>query len=101
MAGFRGCSREELPHAWGQGQQTRGATPHPRAGAAAERSNPMSKEWRLGHRRAERSYSRLKVRKGSHEEIPLLQRKEQRLCFAEATVKGYPTSKVRETQVRG
>ena len=33
-------------------------------------------------------------------EIPIVQRKEQRLCFAGATVKRYPTSKVRETQVR-
>ena len=42
----------------------------------------------------------LKVRKGSGEEIPLIQGKEQRLCFAGAAVKRYPMSKVRETQVR-
>ena len=42
----------------------------------------------------------LKVRKGSGEEIPLVQGKEQRLRFAGAAVKRYPTSKVRETQVR-
>ena len=53
-----------------------------------------------GHRRAERSYSTFKVRKGSHEEIPLVQGKEQQLHFAGAAVKRYPTSKVRETQVR-
>ena len=36
------------------------------SGAAAERSNPTSKEWWLhGHRRAERSYFTFKVRKGS------------------------------------
>ena len=34
------------------------------------------------------------------EEIPLIQGKEQRLCFAGAAVKRNPTSKVRETQVR-
>ena len=34
------------------------------------------------------------------EEIPLIQGKEQRLCFAGAAVKRYPMSKVRETQVR-
>ena len=52
----------------------RGATPRPRSGAAAERSNPTSKEQRLrGHRRAERSYSTFKVRRGSREEIPLVQ----------------------------
>ena len=42
----------------------------------------------------------LKVRKGGGEEIPHIQGKEQRLCFAGAAVKRYPTSKVRETQVR-
>ena len=43
----------------------------------------------------------MKVRKGSGEEIPLIQGKEQWLCFAGAAVKRYPTPKVRETQVRG
>ena len=61
----------------------------------------MSKEqWLRGHRRAERSYSTFKVRRGSGEEIPLVQGKEQWLCFAGAAVKRHPTSKVRETQVR-
>ena len=56
----------------------------------------MSKEWWLrGRRRAKRSYSTLKVRRGD-----LFQGKEQQLCFAGAAVKRYPTSKVRETQVR-
>ena len=41
----------------------------------------------------------MKVRKGGSEEISLLQSKEQRLHFAGAAVKRYPTSKVRETQV--
>ena len=61
----------------------------------------MSKEWWLhGHRRAERSYSMFKVRKGGSEEIPLVQGKEQWLRFAGAAVKRYPTSNIRETQVR-
>ena len=61
----------------------------------------MSKEWWLQqHRRAERSYSTFKVRRGSREEIPLVQGKEQLLRFAGTAVKRYPTSKVRETQVR-
>ena len=56
----------------------------------------MSKERRLrGRRRAERSYSTFKVRRGD-----LVQGKEQRLHFAGTAVKRYPTSKVRETQVR-
>ena len=61
----------------------------------------LSKERRpSGRRRAERSYSTSKVRRSGREEIPLVQGKEQRLRFAGAAVKGYPTSKVRETQVR-
>ena len=51
-------------------------------------------------RRAERTYSTFKVRRGDGEEIPLVQGKEQWLCFAGAAVKRYTTSKVRETQVR-
>ena len=39
-------------------------------------------------------------KKGGGEEIPLVQGKEQQLCFAGAAVKRYPTSKVRENQVR-
>ena len=67
-----------------------------RSGEAAERNNPTSKEQRLrGYRRAERSYSTFRVRRGD-----LVQGKEQRLRFAGAAVKRYPTSKVRETQVR-
>ena len=42
----------------------------------------------------------MKVRKGGGEEIPLVKGKEQRLHFARAAVKRYPTFKVRETQVR-
>ena len=57
----------------------------------------MSKEQRLhGRRRAERNYSTFKVRRGSPEEIPLIQGKEQRLCFAGAAVKRHPTSKVKK-----
>ena len=42
----------------------------------------------------------MKVRKGGVKEIPLIQGKEQRLCFAGAAIKRYPMPKVRETQVR-
>ena len=92
----------------------RGATPHPRSGvvdktsyptsevrAVDDRSYHTSKEWRLhGCRKAWRSYSMFKVRRGSCEEIPTIQGKQQWLCFAGAAGKRYPTSKVRETQVR-
>ena len=82
-------------------EQLRGATPYPRLGAAAGRSNPTSKgRWLPRLRRAWRSYSMFKLRWGGGEEIPLIQGKEQRLCFAGAAMKRYPTPKVRETQVR-
>jgi len=42
----------------------------------------------------------LKVRKGGGEEIPLIKGKRQWLRFAGAAVKRYPTSNIRETQVR-
>ena len=67
----------------------------------AGRSYSTSKQqWLHGHRRAERSYPTFKVRRGSYEEIPLVQGKEQQLRFAGAAVKRYSTSKVRESQVR-
>ena len=68
---------------------------------AAKRSNHTSKEgWLHGCKRAKRSYSTFKVRRGGGEEIPLIQGKVQRLRFAGAAMKRYPTSKVGETQVR-
>ena len=53
----------------------------------------MSKEGQLhGCGKAERSYSTFKVRRGSREEIPLVQGKEQWLeHVAGAAVKRYPT----------
>ena len=74
----RGCGQEELPHVQGQGQWPRvpgcDGVARPRPGMAAERSNTTSKEWWLrGCRRAYRSYSTIKVRRGSGEEIPLVQ----------------------------
>ena len=91
--------QEELPHVRGQGLWLR--VPGCDGARAAERSNPTSKElWLRGHRRADRSHSMFKVRRGGCEEIPLIQGKAQRLHFAGAAMKRYPTSKVRETQVR-
>ena len=67
----------------------RGATPRLRSGAAAERSNPTSKEqWLCLRRREERSYFTFKVRRGD-----LVQGKEQLLRFAGAAVKRDPTSR--------
>ena len=79
---------EELSTTRSQGLWPGRATPHPRSGVATERSYPRSKEWWLRwHRRAERRYSRFKVRRGGSEEIPLIQGKEQWLRFAGAAVK--------------
>ena len=46
------------------------------------------------------SYPTSKVRGGGQEELPLIQGKEQWLCFAGAAMKRYPISKVRGAQVR-
>ena len=68
---------------------------------AAERSNPTSKErWLCRCRRAERSYSTFKVRRGDLVEIPFVQGKEQWLRFVRAVMNRYSMPKVRETQVR-
>ena len=49
----RGGSREELPRVQGQVQRPGGATPHPKPGTAAGRTNPTSKEqWLCRRRRA-------------------------------------------------
>ena len=82
-----GGGREELPHAWGQGG---GGEEQPQVqGVVAAWAQKGQEELLL-----------FKVRRGGPEEIPLIQGKEQQLQFAEAAMKKYPTSKVRETQVR-
>ena len=74
---------------------------HPASKVRGSGQEEQPEEWWLSrHRRAERSYSTFKVRRGGGKEIPFLQGKEQQLRFAEAAVKRYPTSKVRETQLR-
>ena len=44
--------------------------------------------------------SNVESQEGWWEEIPLIQGKEQGLCFAGAAIKRYRMPKVRETQVR-
>ena len=78
--------QEELPHVQGQGRWPGGATPRPRSSGCAGAEGPSS--------------LMLEVMKGGGEEISFVQGKEQWLRFAGAAVKRYPTSKVRETQVR-
>ena len=78
--------------------------PKVRGGGPEEQHPPHpapSKEQQLRScRGAYRSCSTFKVRRSSPKEIPLVQGKELQLHFAGAAVKRYPTSKVRETQVR-
>ena len=75
--------------------------PLPKVRGSGREEQPTSKEqWLCGRRRAERSYSKFKVRRGSSEVIPFIQGKEQQLHVAGSAVKRYTTPKVRETQVR-
>ena len=70
----RGSSREEQPHI---------------QGVVAVRAQEGLEE-----------PSHVEGQEGWWEEIPLIQGKEQQLCFAGAAVKRYPMPKVREIQVR-
>ena len=67
---------------------------------ARSREEQPEERWLSRHRRDYRSYPTLKARNGGGKETPLIQCKEQWLCFVGAAVKRYPTPKVRETQVR-
>ena len=87
--------REEIPVIQGKEQRLcfAGAAvkryPMPEARAATGRSNPMSKEWCL----CLEEPSHTEGQEGWWEEIPLIQDKEQWLCFAGAAVKIYPCSR--------
>ena len=86
----------------------------PEVGAETERSYPMPKvrgssREELAHvhgavaafvEEGQEDLLHIQGQEGGGEEIPLVQGKEQRLRFAGAAVKRYPTSEVRETQVR-
>ena len=98
MPKVRASSQEELSHTRGQGRWPRGATPHPRSGQPAKRSYPMPEVQGEVAARAQEGQEDLRHVQG--QEGRLVQGKEQRLCFAGATVKRHPTSKVRETQLR-
>ena len=88
--------------------------PGTRSGVAAGRSYPTPKTRGGGWEdqphvqgavavRAQEGLEELfhvKVRRGGSEEIPLVQGKEQWLCFAGAAMKRYLKPKLRETQVR-
>ena len=126
-ARLRWCrnGREELPHVRGQGQQPRRANQRPRSGAAAEiarlQQRRSSREelphaGGRGSSREEQPHVQGAVaacaqeglgelfhtqgQEGQRSGDTLIQGREQWLCFAGAAVRRYPTSKVRETQVR-
>ena len=75
-------------------------TPKVRGGSRECQAATSKEQWLRRRRRAERSYSTFKVRRGSCQEIPLVQGEEQQLRFAGTALKKYPTSNVRETQIR-
>ena len=109
----RGGGREELPHV--QGQERWPKVPGCDGAGAAERSYPVS-EVRGGSQEKQphvQGAVAAWVQEGREELLhfrgqegrparryPLVQGKEQWLCFAGAAMKRYPMSKVRETQVR-
>ena len=71
----------------------RGATPHPKSKVrSGSREKILHVE--IPH------FPKSMVRNSSSEEIPHIQGKEQQLLFPAAAMKRYPTSKVRELQVR-
>ena len=98
----------------GQGRQQEGATPRPRPGQRLGTATPRPRLRAVAGRgnrtvqgvaavRAQEGLeepSHVEGQEGWREEIPLIQGKEQRLCFAGAAMKRYPTPKVRETQVK-
>ena len=69
---------EVLPHARGQGRRPRRATPRPRSSSCAGAGGPIE------------------LLSVQGQEGRLVQGKEQRMRFAGAAVKRYPTTKVRE-----
>ena len=74
--------------------------PTPEVRAAVERSNPTPRSGGCVGAEGPRGATLVQVRRGGPEEIPLVQGKEQRLHFAGAAMKRYPTPNVRETQGR-
>ena len=92
--------REEPPHVRGHGWHLRpGAAPETRVSGQEEQPHAQGVvAVRVQEGLEEPSH--VGGQEGWREEILLIQGKEQRLCFAGAAVKRYPTPKVRETQVR-
>ena len=98
MSEVRGGEPEETPRAQGQGQQLGGAT-HTR-GQGREPGGATRGAVAVQAQEGLEELSHIEGQEWWHKEIPLIQGKEQQLCFAGAAVKAYHTPKVRETQVR-
>ena len=94
----RGGDPEKPPLARGQGQQLGGAT-HAR-GQGPQQGGATRGALAAQTQEGLEELSHVEGQEGGGKEIPLVQGKEQWLCFAGAAVKRYPTPKVRETQVR-
>ena len=87
MSEARDGGRKEQYHAQGQGSNQE-EQPHAQGVVAVLVQEGLEE---LSH---------IESHEGQREEIPLIQGKEQGLCFAGAAVKRYPRPKVRETQVK-
>ena len=99
-------SWEELPAVWGQGPRPRGATPRWRSKAASKTSyrRPEVRGGGRGGCAGKEGQEELLHIQGQEGQLwgdtPRPRGKEQKLRFTGAALKRYPTSKVRETQVR-
>ena len=102
----RGSGREELPHApkpeaRGDGWEELSHAPKPEAkGSGGEEQPQVQGALAARAQEGREELSHIEGQKGGGEEISFVQGKEQRLSFAGAAVKRYPTPKVRETQIR-
>ena len=96
----RGDGLKEIPCARGQGQRPGGATLRQGQGSDREEQPHVQGVVAAWAQEGLEEPSHTEWQEGLWEEIPLIQGKEQQLCFAGAAMKRYPTPKVSETQVR-
>ena len=101
MSKASGCSREEIPRDVRLGAEAEGRYPASKARGGGREEQPyIQGVMAVRAQEGLEEPSHVEGQEGWREEIPLIQGKEQRLCFAGAAVKRYPTPKVRETQIR-
>ena len=94
---LHGCSSKEQPLllTLDEGYLLTAAPPDLECGVA-----PLSPPAPMQLQEGREELLHVQFRSDGSEEIPLVQGKEQQLHFAGAAMKRYPTSRVRETQVR-